>query len=264
MGSAVVESLTGVPTEASCFLIPVGVVLYTVVGGLKATLISDYTHGLATLIIIFIFAFSAYATNSQLGSPGSVWDTLTAVAQTRPVPGNKDGSYLTMQSREGIIFFVINIIGNFGTVFLDNGYFNKSVAASPVDCLPGYIFGGLSWFAIPWLCATTMGLVAVALEANPVFPTYPNRIPDLEVTAGLVLPYAARALLGTSGAIATLVLIFFAVTSAYSSELISVSSIWTYDVYTTYINRNASSKQMIWMSHASCVVSFLSHISGSI
>lgn len=36
-GSAVVTSLTGMPTAAACFLLPVGVVLYTVFGGIKAT-----------------------------------------------------------------------------------------------------------------------------------------------------------------------------------------------------------------------------------
>merc|ERR1711881_643723 len=214
-GSAVTESLTGVPTEAGCFLIPIGVVLYTVFGGLKATLISDYTHGLVVLIIIFLFAFSAYATNAELGSPGAVWDLLVEAAARHPVEGNKDGSYLTMQSREGAIFFVINIVGNFGTVFLDNGYYNKAIAASPVDALPGYVMAGLTWFAIPWLCATTMGLAAVALESNSVFPTFPIRIPESEVSAGLVLPYAARALLGSGGAIASFFLVFFAVTSAY-------------------------------------------------
>lgn len=103
-----------------------------------------------------------------------------------------------MQSREGAIFFVINIVGNFGTVFLDSkcllhahachassswhciettmilltkadtfsdGYYNKAIAASPVHAFPGYILGGLSWFAIPWLTATTMGLSALALES---------------------------------------------------------------------------------------------------
>ena len=45
--------------------------------------------------------------------------------------------------------------------------------------------------AIPWLCATTMGLAALALETNPVWPTYPNRMPDADVTAGLVLPKLA-------------------------------------------------------------------------
>jgi Na+/proline symporter len=74
--------------------------------------------------------------------------------------------------------------------------------------------GGLSWFAIPWLCATTMGLAALALETNPAFPTYPDRMPAADVSAGLVLPYAAVALLGKGGAVATLLIVFMAVTSA--------------------------------------------------
>lgn len=114
--------------------------------------------------------------------------------------------------------------------------------------------GGLSWFAIPWLCATTMGLAALALENNPVFPTYPGRMPASEVSAGLVLPHAATALLGKGGASATLLLVFMAVTSASSAELIAVSSIFTYDIYQTYINPKASGKFLIRMSHISCVV----------
>src|SRR6202048_3830856 len=122
-----------------------------------------------------------------------------------------------MRSQEGAVFFVINIVGNFGAVFCDNGYYNKAIAASPVHALPGYILGGLSWFAIPWLTATTMGLSALALEGNPAFPTYPNPMPDADVSAGLVLPYAAVALLGSGGAVATLLIVFMAVTSASSS-----------------------------------------------
>jgi len=36
--------------------------------------------------------------------------------------------------------------GNFGTVFCDNAYYNKAIAASPIHALPGYIMGGLAWF----------------------------------------------------------------------------------------------------------------------
>lgn len=99
-----------------------------------------------------------------------------------------------------------------------------------------------------------MGLAALALENNPVFPTYPGRIPSHEVSAGLVLPHAATALLGQGGASATLLLIFMAVTSASSAELIAVSSIFTYDIYQTYINPKADGKFLIRMSHVSCVV----------
>jgi Na+/proline symporter len=120
-GSAVVTSLTGMPTAAACFLLPVGVVLYTLFGGIKATFLTDYMHTLTILIIILIFAFTAYATSPILGSPGAVWTLLQKAALDHPVAGNAKGSYLTMQSREGAIFFVINIVGNFGTVFCDNG-----------------------------------------------------------------------------------------------------------------------------------------------
>ncbi|PIB03184.1 putative urea active transporter 1 [Cercospora beticola] len=253
-GSAVATSLCGVSTAAGCFLLPVGVVLYTMFGGIKATFLTDYIHTVVILVIILTFAFTAYATGSQLGSPSAVYDLLMEATERHPVEGNAGGSYLTMRSKGGVIFFVINIVGNFGTVFMDNGYYNKAIAASPVHALPGYIAGGLSWFAIPWLAATTMGLSALALENNPVFPTYPNRMDPADVSAGLVLPNAAVALLGSGGAAATLLLIFMAVTSAMSAELIAVSSIWTYDIYKTYINPNASGRRLIYMSHTSCAV----------
>ncbi|PQE20212.1 urea active transporter protein [Rutstroemia sp. NJR-2017a BBW] len=249
-GSAVVSSLTGMHTAAACFLLPLGVVMYTMFGGIKATFLTDWVHTFMLLIIILIFAFTTYASSDTLGSPKAVFDLLVKAAADHPIEGNAGGSYLTMRSKEGAIFFVINIVGNFGTVFLDNGYYNKAIAASPVHALPGYIMGGISWFAIPWLCATTMGLAAIALEGNPAFPTYPNRMDPADVSAGLVLPYAAVAILGGGGAVCTLLIVFMAVTSASSAELIAVSSIFTYDIYQTYFNPGASGKRLIYMSHA--------------
>lgn len=253
-GSAVCTSLTGIHTAAACFLLPVGVVLYTMFGGIKATFLTDYVHTVMILIIIIIFALTAFGTNANLGSPSKVYDLLVAASKAHPVAGNAEGSYLTMRSKEGAVFFVINIVGNFGTVFCDNGYYNKAIAASPVHALPGYIMGGLSWFAIPWLAATTMGLSALALESNPVWPTYPFRMADADVTAGLVMPNAAVALMGKGGAAAVLLLVFMAVTSASSAEYIAVSSIWTYDIYQTYFNPRASGKTLIYVSHVSVVV----------
>lgn len=53
-----------------------------------------------------------------------------------------------------------------------------------------------------------MGLACLALESHPSFPTYPNRMSDADVSAGLVIPNAAVALLGKGGAACTLLLIF--------------------------------------------------------
>lgn len=246
-GAAVLNSMTGVPVVAACFLLPIGVVLYTLFGGIKATFITDYMHTVVIVVIIFIFSFSAYATSAKLGSPGKVYDLLVQAAQRNPVEGNAEGSYLTMRSKNGGIFWVINLVGNFGTVFLDNGYYNKAIAAHPVHAFPGYVIGGLCWFAIPWLCATTMGLSALALEGT-------RRIASVDVTAGLVLPFASVELLGYSGAVCTTLMIFMAVTSAFSAQLIAVSSILTYDIYQAYIHPSAKGKRLVWISHLSCIV----------
>ncbi|AWU74730.1 uncharacterized protein C5L36_0A13050 [Pichia kudriavzevii] len=253
-GSATVTDLTGMNTVAAIFLFPVGVMIYTLFGGIKATFLTDYIHTIAIIVIILTFAFKTFATSPLLGSPAKVWELITQAGIDHPVSGNAEGSYLTMHSRSGGIFFVINIVGNFGTVFLDNGYWNKAIASSPAAALPGYIAGGIAWFAIPWLTATTMGLACLALESTPSFPTYPNRLSEDQVSAGLVLPSAAVALMGKGGAVAMLFLIFMAVTSAMSAELIAISSIFTYDIYKGYINPKASGKTLIFSSHCTVIV----------
>lgn len=43
-GSAVVEALTGMNIYAASFLIPLGVIVYTLAGGLKATFLASYIH----------------------------------------------------------------------------------------------------------------------------------------------------------------------------------------------------------------------------
>lgn len=263
-GSATVNSLTGMHPVAAIFLLPLGTVIYTLFGGIKATFLTDYAHTIVIVVIIFVFAFAVYAGSSLLGSPGAVYDKLTELAKTSPVDGNHEGSYLTFNSKAGGLFFVINICGNFGTVFLDQGYWNKAIAASPAASLPGYVLGGLAWFAIPALISTTMGLACRCLENDPNFMYYPDGLSADQVAEGLVLPTAAYTLLGKGGAVASLLLVFMAVTSAMSAELIAVSSLCTYDIYKTYVDPYANGKKLIMISHASCVVFGLAMIGFSI
>ncbi|TPX65724.1 hypothetical protein SpCBS45565_g04923 [Spizellomyces sp. 'palustris'] len=252
-GSAVVTQLTGMNIYAACMLIPLGVIAYVAFGGLKATFLTDYSHTAVIYIIILVFGFTVYATSEYIGSPGKMYDLLKAAAIRAPVEDNRDGQYLTMTSLQGLIFGLINIVGNFGTVFVDQAYWQRAIAARPSSTVKAYLLGGLAWFAIPFFLATTLGLAAVALESNPVFPTYPERLPIADVHAGLVAPAAAVALLGTSGAAAILILVFMAVTSAASAELVAVSSICTYDIYKTYIKPSATSKDIIRVAHITTV-----------
>jgi hypothetical protein len=113
-----------------------------------------------------------------------------------------------MSSLPGLVFGIVNIVGNFGTVFVDNAYWQRAIAARPSSTVKAYLIGGLSWFAIPFTLATTMGIAGVALVGAGQLES-PSKS---DVSAGLVLPLAATALLGKAGAFAVLVLVFMAVT----------------------------------------------------
>jgi len=178
-----------------------------------------------------------------------------------PVSGNAQGSYLTLRSLNGLIFGIINLIGNFATVFQDQAYWQRAIASRPATTVKAYLIGGLAWFAVPFAFSTTLGLAAVALGAVPAsssptqVPTAIGFVPLLqpltadEISAGLPASFAAATLLGKSGAAAVLIVLFLAVTSATSAELIAVSSLLTYDVYVRYINPRATEQQVLRMSH---------------
>ena len=72
-------------------------------------------------------------------------ELLTAASTVTPIAGNAHGSYLTMRSRNGLIFGVINIIGNFATVFQDQAYWQRAIASRPASTVKAYLLGGLAW-----------------------------------------------------------------------------------------------------------------------
>ena len=243
-GSAVVNGLTGMDISLAAFLIPVGVMIYTLVGGLKATFVADYMHTIIIFVTILTFVTAVYVNTDITGGIEGMYDKLVKAAELTPVEGNAAGAFLTMASAGGLMFGIINIVGNFGTVFVDQAYWQRAIAAKPSSTVKGFLLGGLCWFAIPFTLATTMGLTAVALDVD---------ITMQQAQMGLVVPAAATALMGEIGAIMVLTMLFMAVTSAGSAELIAVSSLVTYDLYRTYKNPNASGKQLVKVSRATIV-----------
>lgn len=151
---------------------------------------------------------------------------------------------------------------------MDTSYFIKAFSASPAAVVPGYTIGGIAYFAIPWGLGTVMSSVALGLENQPNFPTYPRvgspilpaiishsllisdqRMTTSEVSGGLVLPYAAITIAGKGGAAAVLLMTFMAVTSTLSAQVIAVSSILSFDVYREYFKKSATDKDLIRSSH---------------
>lgn len=125
------------------------------------------------------------------------------------------------------------------------GYWMSAIAARPSSTHKGYLLGGLVWFAVPFSLATSLGLGALALDLP---------ITAAEAAKGLVPAATATALMGKSGSVLLLIMLFMAVTSAGSAELVAVSSLCTYDIYRTYINPDATGEQILRVSRATVLV----------
>lgn len=244
-GAAVVNAVTGVNIYAASMLIPISVVFYTMQGGLMACFVSSWGHVSVIYIALLIFLWRVYAGPSELGSTDKVWENLMSAALKYPVPGNYDGTFLTMWSRSGIFFGIINIVGNFGTVFVDQSYWQGAIAARPSATYKGYLLGGIAWFAIPFSMATTLGLAGRAFDLP---------ITMGESGSGLVPPAVAVHLLGPGGAFLVTFQLFMAVTATGSSEQVAVASLCVYDVYKRYFNPNVTGKQIIYLSRVGIAI----------
>ena len=239
---------------AACFLIPLVVAVYVIVGGLRSTFLCDYTHSVILFIAIFVFGFLMYATSDVVGSPSRFYDLLVEASQKMPIARNVSGSYLTFRSVDGLIFAVDLLVAGFSTVWLDQAYWQRAIASRPETSVRAYLLGGIAWYGIPFGFATAMGLGCAALTNTPSFPTYPNPLSTAQNAAGLSSPATAIALLGKGGAVLMLILLFMAVTSSTSAELIAVSSLLTFDVYKTYMKPDSSSQRLVQVSHYGIVI----------
>jgi urea-proton symporter len=245
-GAAVINALTGIDIYLAALMIPISIVIYTFFGGLKGTFIADYVNTTVLFIVVLTFVSIVYFSSPTIGGITGMYEKLTSAAILNPVEGNAMGSYLTMASIGALAFGVINIVGNFGTVFVDQSYWLRAIAAKPIAAAKGYLMGGLAWFAIPFTLASTLGLAAIAMNIQ---------LTGEEVSQGLVAPNAAYAVLGDAGAILLLAILFTAVTSAGSAQLTAVSTLSAYDVYGTYI-RPASSQQELLKKSKLMIIGF--------
>ena len=142
------------------------------------------------------------------------WHAATTAKPSGPPNGCLLGAML------GFCFFASMGLAN-NQVCLQ-AYWQSAIAAKPSASYKGYLLGAVLWFCIPFTLATSLGLGCAALDL-PVTVS--------ESAQGLVPPAVAYHLLGSGGAIILTIMLFMAVTSAGSAEMIAVSSIISYDIY---------------------------------
>jgi urea-proton symporter len=77
-------------TIAATFLLPVGVAVYTFVGGIKATFLTDYMHTTVILIILCYFTVQTFMID-EISSIGKIYDLVVAATNKNPISGAEAG-----------------------------------------------------------------------------------------------------------------------------------------------------------------------------
>ncbi|KAK6456597.1 urea active transport protein [Scheffersomyces xylosifermentans] len=250
-GSQAFSAATGMHTVAASFLLPLGVMVYTALGGLKATFISDWIHTVVIYVILLVSCYTIYCSSSLIGSPAKMYELLKEVQEI--FPSETGSSYLSFRDKEMMLLTWTVMLGGLSSVFGDPGYSQRAIASDAKSVFYGYIMGAICWWIIPGSLGLSAGLACRALLTNPASVTYPRELSSSEVNSALPVIYGLAAIFGRSGATAGLVMVFMSVTSATSAELIAFSSVTTYDVYRTYINPSASGVQLVRVGHLAVI-----------
>ncbi|KAJ1017790.1 hypothetical protein NDA16_005107 [Ustilago loliicola] len=153
--------------------------------------------------------------------------------------------------------------------FIQQRYTNRSIkdtdefASASRSVKPGLVAAGIcsAWTWSSTLLQSTAVTTRLGISGgycargllfsgNPLMPA----LSADDITAGLSAPAAGVALAGTGGAVAILIILFLAVTSASSAQQVAVASVLTFDVYKPYIRPNASKREIFIMSHAGVLI----------
>ncbi|CCG24802.1 hypothetical protein CORT_0G01140 [Candida orthopsilosis Co 90-125] len=236
---------------AATILTIFSVLCYSIYGGLKATFLTDFAH---TLILLIVLCYLNTAVLTNVGGLDALYDALANFGGTREIPGNYENSVITGKSQGAILFGLILTAGNFGLSVMDSSFWQKTFSASPRATVPAYLTASALIASNVWPLGAIIGGAAIVLESSPKFPTYPRKMTQYEVDSGFALPYALMATLGKGAVGGLLLIVYLAVTSTVSAQMVSVSSILTFDIYKKYINTDAHNKSLILVSHIGCII----------
>ena len=118
------------------------------------------------LIVVFMVEIFYNPFNNEKNPFGSASSIYEFVSCWEGPEDNYGRSWLSFYSSGGLVFGLVNIVGNFGAVFADQSYWQTAVATKPAKAVVGFLAGGLTWFAVPFGLATTMSLAYHGLSSS--------------------------------------------------------------------------------------------------
>lgn len=215
-GGVLINALTGIPYHYGMTVILVICVGYTLLGGFRAVIGTDFIQAILILVGLAVIAVLAIRT---VGLP----TIHSGVLAERP-------ELLSLLLPAGIMFLFNNLLFGIGEIFHSNVWWSRAFAFRPGVGGRAYALAGLLWAPIP-LVAGFIALAVPALGLN---------VP----AADMVGPMVAATILGTTGAVLVLIMVFSALSSSLDSLLAATSILIVEDIYRRHLKPDASAAHL--------------------
>ncbi|MBW7857847.1 MAG: urea transporter [Leptonema sp. (in: Bacteria)] len=216
-GGILIQALSGIEYRIGMTVILVVCTTYTLLGGLRAVIATDF---LQSLIILIGIAYLGYRI-----STGSIIDRAhEVIVIDRP-------QLLNLLLPAAVMFLFNNLIFGVGEIFHSNVWWSRAFAFRKGVGFKAYLFSGLFWIPVP-IVAGYLAFVAPALGVN---------VPRSD----MVGPLAAAYLVGEVGAVLIFIVIFSALASSMDSLLAATSDLLTEDVYRRHFKPQATPEERL-------------------
>jgi Na+/proline symporter len=215
-GGVLIHALTGIEYRFGMTVIVGICVLYTLLGGLRAVIGTDFIQ---TVIILVGVAVLAWLAIDAVGFERMHEVTLAE----RP-------ELLNLLFPAAIMFLFNNLLFGVGEIFHSNVWWSRAFAFREGVGMPAYLLAGLLWIPIP-VVAGFVALTVPALGLN---------IPS----ADMVGPMVAAHLLGQGGAVLVFIVVFAALASSLDSLLAATSDLILTDIYKGHLRPAAGPEEL--------------------
>jgi Na+/proline symporter len=215
-GGILIHALTGIPYAYGMTVILVICVSYTLLGGLRAVIGTDFIQ---TLLILIGVVILAVLTISNIG-----FDKMhQSVLAERP-------ELLNLLMPAAIMFLFNNLLFGVGEIFHSNVWWSRAFAFRENVGFRAYLIAGIIWAPIP----VVAGFIALAVPALGL------NVP----AADMVGPMVAARLLGFTGAVVVFIVVFSSLASSLDSLLAATSDLIVQDIYRGHINPDATDERL--------------------
>jgi urea-proton symporter len=215
-GGLLLEALSGIPYQYGMTVVVTVCTLYTVFGGLRAVIGTDFIQSFVILVGIVVVAIGAM----KHVSLEVVYETLST---ERP-------ALLDAMLPVAIMAVFNNLLFGLGEVFHSNVWWSRAFAMRDGIGRKAYMLGGLLWLPIP-VTAGFIALCAPALDIN---------VPQVN----MVGPLVASEILGSAGSVIVFIVVFSSIASSIDSLLAATADLITTDVVGGLFRPEATEREL--------------------